>query len=54
MSQLEKLKKKQQLELFDVEDETAQKRDSMIARLKKRMAHQTTTTTLFTIRWEVV
>jgi len=54
MSRLESLKKKQRRELDDVEEETAQKRDSMIARLKKRMAHQTTAITLFTIRWEVV
>ncbi len=54
LTRLETQKKKQRRELDYVEDETAQKREWMIARLKKRMAHQTTATTLFTVRWEVV
>ena len=54
MQSLEKQKKQQRRELDDVEDETAKKRDQLIERIKRRMAHQQTVTTLFTLRWEVV
>ncbi len=40
--------------IFDVEDEIAERRDSMIDALQKRMAQRTRCETLFTIRWSVV
>ncbi len=54
MVKLEKQKKQQRRDLDDIEEETGRKRDELIDRIKRRMAHKTTLTTLFTLRWDVV
>ncbi len=54
LKKLETLRRRQQQKIFDVEDEIAQKRDSLVEQLTKRMVQKTTTEELFTIRWEVI
>jgi hypothetical protein len=54
IARLEKLKRKQRQDIFQVEDEIMEKRDTLIAQLEKRLVQKTTTETLFTIRWEVI
>lgn len=51
LKKLEKLRRKQQHTIFDVEDKIAEKRDSLVEQLTKRMEQKTETETLFTIRW---
>jgi len=53
LKKLEKLRRRQQQKIFDVEDEIADKRDSLVEQLTKRMAQKTETQTLFTIHWIV-
>ncbi len=53
LRKLEKLRRRQQQKIFDVEDEIADKRDSLVEQLTKRMAQKTETQTLFTIHWIV-
>ena len=53
LKKLEKLRRRQQQKIFDVEDEIAEKRDSLVEQLTKRMEQKTETETLFTLRWEV-
>jgi len=53
LKKLETLRRKQQRKIFDVEDEIAEKRDSLVEQLTKRMKQKTETETLFTIRWVV-
>jgi hypothetical protein len=53
LKKLESLRRRQQQKIFDVEDEIAEKRDSLVEQLTKRMAQRTATETLFTIRWIV-
>lgn len=50
---LESLRRRQQQKIFDVEDEIALKRDSLVDQLAKRMKQRTETEELFTIRWIV-
>jgi hypothetical protein len=50
---LEKKKRRQRQQIFDVEDEIIEKRDSLIEALEKRMKQRTQTETIFTIRWTV-
>ncbi len=52
--ELEKKKRRQRQQIFDVEDEIMEKRDSLISSLEKRMAHKTSVEPLFTIKWSVV
>ena len=54
LKKLETLRCRQQQKIFDVEDEIAEKRDSLVEQLTMRMEQKTETETLFTIRWEVV
>ena len=54
MTDLEKHKKRQRRDMEEIEDQTSVKRDQFIARLENQRKHQHTSTTLFTIRWEVV
>ncbi|MDY0223423.1 MAG: SNF2-related protein [Desulfobacterium sp.] len=54
LKKLETLRRRQQQKIFDVEDEIAEKRDSLVEQLTKRMEQKTTTEELFTIRWSVV
>lgn len=53
LKKLETLRRRQQQKIFDVEDEIAEKRDSLVDQLTKRMEQRTETETLFTIRWIV-
>ena len=52
--ELERKKRRQRQNIFDVEDEIMEKRDVLITALEKRMAQRTAVETLFTIRWSVV
>jgi predicted nucleic acid-binding Zn-ribbon protein len=51
---LEKKQRKQRQQIFEVEDQIAEKRDALIVGLQKRMSQKTKTTPLFTIQWKVV
>lgn len=53
LKKLETLRRRQQQKIFDVEDEIAEKRDSLVEQLTMRMEQKTETETLFTIRWIV-
>lgn len=53
LKKLETLRRRQQQKIFDAEDEIAEKRDSLVEQLTKRMEQKTETETLFTIRWIV-
>jgi hypothetical protein len=52
--ELEKKKRRQRQEIFDLEDEIAQKRDDLIGTLEKRMTQKTHIQPLFTIQWAVI
>jgi len=54
MRNLERQQRRQRQEIFKVEDEIMDKRDHLVDRLEKRLAQQTETATLFTIKWGVV
>jgi len=54
ISGLEKKKRRQRQQIFDVEDEIEQKRDALIEALEKRLAQKTSVEPLFIIRWSVV
>lgn len=54
LQDLERKQRRQRQEIFDVEDEIAERRDTMIEALQKRMQQRTTSETKFTIRWSVV
>jgi hypothetical protein len=51
---LEKKKRRQRQQIFDVEDEIMERRDGLIDGLERRMQQRTTSEPLFTIRWTVV
>jgi len=51
---LEKKQRKQRQQIFEIEDEIAEKRDTLIDGLQRRMTQKTHSTHLFTIQWEVV
>jgi hypothetical protein len=51
---LEKKKRRQRQQIFDLEDEIAQKRDDLISALERRMAQKTTCEPIFTIAWRVL
>lgn len=51
---LEKKQRKQRQQIFEIEDEIAEKRDTLIDGLQRRMKQKTHSTHLFTIQWEVV
>lgn len=50
---LEDKKRNLRQRIFEIEDEIAEKRDTLIDALEKRMQQKTTVTPLFTIRWSV-
>ena len=50
---LEKKKRRQRQQIFDLEDEITQKRDDLISALERRMTQKTTLEPLFTIAWKV-
>jgi hypothetical protein len=54
LTTLEKKQRKQRQQIFEVEDQIAEKRDKLIDGLQKRMSQKTFAAPLFTIRWEVV
>jgi len=54
LKKLEKLRRRQQQKIFDVEDEIAEQRDSLVEQLYKRMKQKSETETLFTIAWQVI
>ena len=54
LKKLETLRRRQQQKIFEVEDEIAEKRDTLVDQLTKRMEQKTEKETLFTIRWEVI
>lgn len=48
---LEKQQRRQRQDIFKAEDEIKDKRDSLIESLERRLAQNSATETLFTIRW---
>ncbi|MGV3553614.1 SNF2-related protein [Rhizobium sp.] len=54
LQELERRQRKQRQEIFNQEDDVAEKRDELIANLQKRLQHGHAVETLFTIRWAVV
>jgi superfamily II DNA or RNA helicase len=54
LQELERKQRKQRQEIFTQEDEIAEKRDTLISALQKRMQSGQKTETLFTISWSVV
>lgn len=52
--ELEKKKRRQRQQIFDIEDEIIEKRDTLITALERRMTQRTTIEPLFTIHWKVV
>lgn len=54
LRELERKQRKQRQQIFEIEDEIAEKRDSLIDGLQRRMTQKTHSTHLFTLQWEVV
>ena len=54
IKKLERKKRKQRMEIFAVEDQIEQKRDSLIEVLEQQMTQKTEIKTLFTLAWEVI
>jgi len=53
IAELEKKKRRQRQQIFDVEDEILGRRDTLIGDLEKRLAQKTSTDPLFVLRWSV-
>jgi superfamily II DNA/RNA helicase len=54
LQELERKQRRQRQEIFDIEDQIAERRDGLIDSLQQRMNQETSSTHLFTIRWTVV
>ena len=54
LKDLERKQRRQRQQIFEIEDEIAEKRDTLIDGLQRRMSQKTTAQPLFTIRWEVI
>lgn len=54
LTSLERKQRKQRQQIFEVEDQIAEKRDTLIDGLHRRMSQKTKTHSLFTIQWQVV
>jgi hypothetical protein len=54
LQKLERQQRRQRQEIFTVEDEIMEKRDSLIDQLERRLAQRTEAETIFTIRWRVI
>ena len=54
LQKAERQQRRQRQEIFAVEDEIMEKRDTLIDQLERRLAQRTEAETLFTIRWRVV
>lgn len=52
--ELEAKKRRQRQQIFEVEDQIAEKRDRLIDQLEARMTQKSKTESLFTLRWQVV
>lgn len=53
LASLERKQRKQRQQIFEVEDQIAEKRDALIDGLHRRMSQKTKTNSLFTIQWQV-
>jgi hypothetical protein len=53
IQELEKKKRRQRQQIFEVEDEITRKRDELVEGLERRMQQRTRIEPLFTIRWSV-
>jgi predicted nucleic acid-binding Zn-ribbon protein len=53
IQKLERQQRRQRQEIFQVEDEIMDQRDSLIESLERRLAQRTESETLFAIRWAV-
>jgi hypothetical protein len=51
--EMEKKKRRQRQQIFDMEDEITQKRDDLISALERRMTQKAHHESLFTIQWTV-
>ena len=54
IKKLERKKRKQRREIFAIEDQIEEKRDTLIEALEQQLTQDTSIDTLFTIAWEVV
>jgi len=54
LQRLERQQRRQRQEIFDVEDQIAERRDELIGALERRMAQRTVRETLFTVEFAVV
>lgn len=54
IQKLEKQQRRQRQDIFKVEDEIMEKRDTLIESLERRLSQKTESERLFTIEWEVV
>ncbi|AOS96146.1 RNA polymerase-associated protein RapA [Microbulbifer aggregans] len=54
LAELERKQRRQRQEIFVVEDEIIEKRDALLDSLQQRLNQKAETTTLFTLRWQVV
>jgi predicted nucleic acid-binding Zn-ribbon protein len=54
LREVERKQRRQRQQIFNIEDQIAEKRDALIDNLQKRMSQKTTRTPLFIIRWAVV
>jgi hypothetical protein len=54
IKELSKKQREQRRRIFDIEDEIAGKRDTLIDRLKERIEQKTAHEHLFTVRWKVI
>jgi hypothetical protein len=54
LAALERKQRKQRQQIFEAEDEIAEKRDALIAALQRRMSQKTNITHLFTIQWRII
>lgn len=54
IQKLEKQQRRQRQEIFQVEDNINEKRDTLIDSLERRLTQKTESRTLFTIEWEVI
>ncbi|RWM10931.1 MAG: DEAD/DEAH box helicase [Mesorhizobium sp.] len=54
LQKLERQQRRQRQEIFSVEDEIVEKRDSLVDQLERRLAQRTDAESLFSVRWRVV
>ncbi len=54
LRELEKKQRRLRQQIFEIEDQIAEKRDKLIDGLHRRMSQKTKVTPLFTIHWRVV